>query len=99
MNYCENLSILYNNEFIHIPFHTLSIYLYLSIKKKQYSEVPHFINISPLWYVQVEYASSIESQLELKEEMLVAVQNNLQVLRLLLHILLSYVQPDWHVCV
>ena len=31
-----------------------------------------------LVYVQVEYASSIESQLELKEEMLVAVQNNLQ---------------------
>ena len=30
-------------------------------------------------YVQVEYASAIESQLELKEEMLVAVQNNLQV--------------------
>ena len=29
-------------------------------------------------YVQVEYASAIESQLELKEEMLVAVQNNLQ---------------------
>ena len=45
---------------------------------------------------QVEYASAVESQLELKEEMLVAVQTNLQVQDTHTHTIMYIIHVQWN---